>query len=152
MKVHAYGLAVDSPAGWEVRIGRRSAAGTAPGADPRPILHAATIALPEERGDFGGGVTGLLGGEDVFVTLFEYEPAAADKALFAVRGRPRPTAADFSPMGLQRTIPGQTGRQWFFSEGGRAYCLYVVLGSHSRRAELVQRLSPLLASLTLDPA
>lgn len=152
MKVAAHGMAVESPTGWEVRIGRRTAAGTAPGADPRPILHAATVALPEDRGDFGGGVTGLLGQQDLFVTLFEYEPAATGTALFAVKGRPSPTAEDFRPAGLQRTIPGQSGRQWFFSEAGRAFCLYVVLGSHSRRAELVQRLRPLLASLTLDPA
>ena len=41
---------------------------------------------------------------------------------------------DFSPGVLQRAIRGQAGVQRFFHEPGRAFCLYVVLGSFARRA------------------
>ncbi|PPK98067.1 hypothetical protein CLV92_102220 [Kineococcus xinjiangensis] len=150
MKLRAHGMAVDAPRGWEVRISRRRREGQEVGAERRPVLHAATVALPEERGDFGGGVTPLLSEEDLFVSLFEYGPEAVGTPLFATKGRPRPTVADFAPNRLQRSIPGQSGCQWFFQEGGRAFCLYVVLGSHARRAALVNRLNDVLATLDLD--
>ena len=152
MKLRAHGMAVEPPPGWEVRIGRRTPEVGEPDARPRPVLHAATIPLPQVRGDFGGGVTGLLSAEDVFVSLFEYEPEAVRTPLFATKGRPTPSAADFSPAGLQRTIPGQSGRQWFFQEAGRAFCLYVVLGSHARRAGLVPTVRALIDTLDLDTA
>ncbi len=151
MKLRASGMALEPGPGWEVRIRTRPADPAAPEGRPRAVLHAATVALPEDRGDFGGGVTPLLGPDDVFVTLFEHEPEAASTPLFATRGRPTVAALDFSPSGLQRTIPGQSGRQWFFREGGRAFCLYVVLGSHARRAPLARRAAALLATLDLDP-
>ncbi len=151
MKVRALGMAVEPVTGWEVRIRRRPADPQAPEGRPRGVLHASTVPLTEERGDFGGGVTPTLGPDDVFLTLFEYEPEAATTPLFATVGRPRPTAYDFSPDRLQRTIPGQSGRQWFFREGGRPFCLYVVLGSHARRAVLARRAADLLATLDLDP-
>jgi len=150
VKLRAHGMAVDAPTGWEVRIAQRTPEGQAPGARPRPMLHAATVPLPAVRGDFGGGVTPLLTAEDLFVSLFEYEPEACATPLFATRGRPRPAAGDFGPNRLQRSIAGQSGRQWFFQEDGRAFCLYVVLGSHARRAELVTRLNAVLATLVLD--
>ena len=177
MKVRAHGMALDAPPGWEVRIGRRAPDGLVPaaldaaGSDPRapdprapdpmapdpmalsrPVLHAATVTLPEVRGDFGGSVTGQLGELDVFVSLFEYGPEAVSTPLFATRGRPELGAADFSPAGLQRSIAGQSGRQYFFQESGRAFCLYVVLGSHARRAVLIRRVRALLGTLDLDAA
>ncbi|HVM26820.1 MAG TPA: hypothetical protein VM433_04010 [Mycobacteriales bacterium] len=150
MKLRAHGMAVERKPGWEVRIGRRSADGGEPGGRPRPVLHAATVPLPETRGDFGGGVTPLLTSDDVFVCLFEYEPEAVGTPLFATKGRPSVRPADFSPAQLQRTIPGQSGMQYFFSEGDRAFCLYVVLGSHARRAALVRKVNDVLATLDLD--
>ncbi len=151
MRVRAHGMAVEPASGWEVRIRSRPVDVRAPAGVPRPVLHAATVALPDDRGDFGGGVTPLLGPDDVFVCLFEHDPAAAGSPLFRTLGRPTPVAADFSPRRLQRALPGQSGRQWFFSEGGRAFCLYVVLGSHARRAPLARRAADLLATLALDP-
>ena len=150
VQVLAHGVGVDAPAGWEVRITRRSGEEHAPGARVRPVLHAATVPLPAVRGDFGGGVTGLLGPTDLFVSLFEHDPAACSTALFATRGLPRPSAADFAPEQLQRTIAGQSGAQWFFQHAGRAFCLYVVLGSHARRVELLPRLGAVLATLVVE--
>jgi hypothetical protein len=86
------------------------------------------------------------------VSLFEFEPEATGTALFSTRGRPRLTPADFAPSQMQRTLPGQSGVQHFFSEQGRAFCLYVVLGSHARRAALVRKANEVLDTLVLDPA
>lgn len=150
MKLRGHGMAVDAPPGWEIRIGRRAPDGQDAAARARPVLHAATVALPEVRGDFGGDVTGRLGADDVFVSLFEYEPEAVSTPLFATRRRPAPSAADFSPAGLQRSIAGQSGRQYFFQESGRAFCLYVVLGSHARRAALVRQVRSVLDTIELS--
>lgn len=150
MRMDAHGISVDAPAGWEVRITRRAAEGHEPGSHRRPVLHAATVPLPVVRGDFGGGVTGLLTSEDVFVSLFEQDPGASRTALFADSGFPVPTLADFSPNRLQRSIPGQSGGQWFFHVGDRAFSLYVVLGSHARRAELFGKVAPLVRSVHLS--
>ena len=151
VKVRAQGMAIEPEPGWEVRIRVRPPDPGAPAGVPRAVLHAATVPLPEARGDFGGGVVAQLGPDDVFLSLFEHDPAATGTALFAARGRPTPVPPDFSPRQLQRTIPGQSGRQWFFREGGRAFCLYVVLGSHARRAALVPKATALLHTLQLDP-
>jgi hypothetical protein len=150
VKLDAHGISVEAPDGWEVRITRRVAEGHDPQSHRRPVLHAATVPLPAVRGDFGGGVTATLGSDDVFVSLFEHDPAACGTKLFADRGFPVPVLADFAPNRLQRSIPGQAGGQWFFQVGGRAFCLYVVLGSHARRAELFNRLTPLLRSVRLQ--
>ncbi len=150
MRVRGHGLALDRPPGWEVRIRRRPADASEPRGRPRPVLHAATVPLPEERGDYGSNVTPTLGPEDVFVSLFEFEPEAAGSALFSTRGRPRLTPADFSPSQLQRTIAGQSGVQHFFTDGDRAFCLFVVLGSHARRAPLVRKVNEILDSLDID--
>ena len=40
----------------------------------------------------------------------------------------------------------------FFSEEGRAFCLYVVLGSYRRRHDVVPEVNAVLATLHLEPA
>lgn len=166
MRLDRHGLGIDVPRGWDVRISRRPQGGQqsaramvtgAPetpdlpdGMTSNPVLHAATVPLPEGRGDFGGGVTAFLGGEDVFISLFEYDAEACATPMFRRRGFPSVSAADFSPGQLQRTLPGQSGRQWFFQSEGRAFCLYVVLGAHSRRAALVPRIRAALSTLQIS--
>jgi hypothetical protein len=88
---------------------------------------------------------------NVLVVLFEYDPPAARTPLFARRGRPAPVASDFAPNQLQRIIPGQSGAQYFYNEAGRAFCLYAVLGSHDRRAQLVGEVRLLLSRLGVHP-
>jgi hypothetical protein len=85
--------------------------------------------------------------------LFEYGPESLGTALFARQGRPAGfSETDFSPMTLRRGIPGQSGTQWFFTEAGRPFSFYAVLGSHALRPALVPRVNTLLSSLTLSPA
>ena len=143
-----HGLALELPRGWDARIYRRAAEEA--GATSRAILHAASFALPEEREDFGGGAVELMRESDVLVMLVEYDPEAAATALFARQGMPRelPPSA-FAGNGLQRALPGQAGAQVFFSEAGRAFCLYVVIGSAARRMDLAARVNALLATVQL---
>ena len=47
---------------------------------------------------------------------------------------------------------GQSGRQIFFNANGRAFCLYVVLGSHRQRNVLVPLVNEVLATLEIEPA
>jgi hypothetical protein len=83
----------------------------------------------------------------VLVVLFEYEPAAAHTPLFRATRRPHPQPHDFRPEQLQRTVTGQSGAQWFFTERNRPFCLYVVMGGHGRRGRLLPDVHRLLDSL-----
>jgi hypothetical protein len=42
--------------------------------------------------------------------------------------------------------------QRFFSQSGRAFCLYVVLGSHARRGVLAPRAEAVVRSLSVEAA
>jgi len=109
--------------------------------------------MPDDRGDFGSGAVELMGSSHVLVVLLEHGAAAASTALFANKGMPRQLGAElFSPHQLQRTIAGQAGTQVFFHEGGRAFCLYVVLGSSRGRARLIPRVHEVLSQLEVTPA
>jgi hypothetical protein len=159
----AHGIEVVLPAGWEGRVFKRPSAGdvSASEADGPPapagettnaVLHASTIALPPGIGDFASGAVDKLGNDDVIVVLFEYDPSSIDTPLFKSVGLPRSlTADDFSPNVMQRAIRGQAGVQKFFNDQGRAFCLYVVIGSFARRQQLVKRVNDVLRTLTIEP-
>jgi hypothetical protein len=144
MVVRAHGIAVAPPPAWDARIYRR-----VPDEGERtfPVLHAANFPLPQHRGDYGSGAVERMGSRDVLVVLFEHEPEATATPLFARQGIPTLHPDDFSPRALQRTLRGQSGCQYFFSHRGRAFCLYVVLGAHSRRRRLVAEANRLVAGL-----
>lgn len=141
------GVRVALPDGWEARA--RVQPPSLPGVRGNLLLHAATVPLPPERGDFGSGVVDGMGPDDVFVSLFEYDTADAARALFSAQGLPGPRPGDFSTAVLQRTQLGHSGAQWFFTAAGRPFCLHAVLGSHSRRAAGAARLAALLAGTTV---
>ena len=105
----------------------------------RPVLHACTRAMPADRGDFGTGVVDLLGADDIFVALVDYGTEVADQGLFERQGLPRLAPSQFAPNRLQRPLPGLSASQHFFSSGGRAFCLFTVIGSHARRMAAVPR-------------
>jgi hypothetical protein len=160
--IRAHGIDVGLPAGWDGRISVRAdgapeVAFTASGTHvatlrSRPVAHLANFGLPAERGDFGSGAVELMGDEDVFVVLFEYGPDSTATALFRAQGLPHAlTARDFDPATLRRGIAGQSAHQAFFQESGRAFCLYVVLGAHARRARLVPMVNRVLATVRIDP-
>jgi hypothetical protein len=53
---------------------------------------------------------------------------------------------------LQRRIPGHAGLQLFFNEGGRAFCLYIVLGDADDAHRLVRRAEQVLSTLAIEAA
>jgi hypothetical protein len=116
------------------------------------VVHAATVPLPSNRADYGGGVVEVLGAADVFVSLVEFGGDAINSNLFAEVER-FPSEIDPSsldPKQLQRLIPGQAGKQLFFTHRNRAFCLYVVVGSAALTGELATRANQILGSVVID--
>lgn len=156
MRLAALGVSAHLPRGWEGRIRGQEARDTggpiAAGHD-RPVAHFANFGLPPEPGDFGTDVVHLMREQHAFIALIDYGPESAGTALFSNRGLPRNlVAASFHPRSLQRTLPGQAGFQHFFTERGRPFCLYVVLGNFRRAGGLVGQVNRTLASITIAPA
>ncbi len=159
----AHGISVTVPPKWEGRVFRRPGANEvgATAADGEPaspaettnaVVHISTIALPPGTADFASDAVERLGTDDAIVILFEYDAASVQQPLFAARGVPRSLDPDeFSPSVLQRTVRGQAGVQKFFQESGRAFCLYIVLGSFTRRRQTVAEVNAVLASLHVGP-
>lgn len=161
MRLAAHGIAAHLPAGWEGTIASEQrdlveaqmhAFGVVEHApEVLPVAHFATFGLPAARNDFGAQAVEHMGPDDVFVALLEYAPAEATSALFSHQGLPRrldPRA--FSPRTLQRTVRGQSGLQVFFNEGGRAFCLYIVLGDAGDAHRLVRRVEQVLATVQIQ--
>jgi hypothetical protein len=170
-RVAGHGLAVTTPRRWEARIYRRERPDVSAAESPtgwrahllphpnayghpdethNPVLHLANFSLPPGRGDFGTGAVERMGPEHAFAAIVEYDPADADTALFADKGMPRPRLADFAPNQLQRRLPGQLGCQRFYHEHGRAFCLYIVLGSRQHAAALLPAVHEVLDSVEVD--
>lgn len=147
--MRAYGIQAPLPGGFNGQIFvRPSVAGTT----SYPVAQFATFAIPEGTGDFGGGAVTLMGPTDIFATLFEYGPESLGKALFAQQGMPRALGpGDFHTYTLRRGLPNQSGTQSFFTEAGRPFTLYAVLGSHALRNQLVPRLNGLLGQVQIQP-
>lgn len=157
-RVEAFGLVADPPKGWDGEIYRRDAelpVGVSAlfGATEvvTPILHLANFPLPTERGDYGGGAVEMMGRGGVFVSLLEHPASEGESALFRGKTIPWPLrSSDFDPKQMQRTIGGQAGCQRFFTHNGRAFCLYVAIGSYVSRAVLVREVNAALSSVVLD--
>lgn len=147
--LRAHGIAATLPDGFEGRIFMRP---HLQGETAHPVAHFATFPLPPDVADFGGGAVTLMGPHDIFAVLFEYGPESVGKALFARQGMQRSLCTeDFRPMLLRRGLGGQSGTQWFFTEAGRPFTFYAVLGSHAQRGVLVPRVNSLLAVLSVSP-
>jgi hypothetical protein len=146
-RLAAHGVAIAVPHGWEGRILRRAA--ISKDERPRTVMHVASFPMPEQRGDFGVGVTELMRSGDVFVTLFEYGPESLGQPLFEKKGIPRLTRDLFGPKRLQRTLPGQIGCQLFFTAERRPFCLYVVVAGRLHLNRLLAQVNKMLDGLEL---
>ena len=146
-RLAAHGIGIAVPHGWEGRILRRAALNKTE--RPRAVVHVASFPMPEERGDFGVGVTELMRSGDVFVTLFEYGPESLGTPLFAAAGVPTLTADLFSPRRLQRTLRGQLGCQLFFTVGRRPFCLYVVIAGRVHVRPMIAHVNAMLRAMEL---
>lgn len=156
MRLAAHGIAATLPQRWEGRLYLRDTAPRAfahaaayghPEERTHPVLHLANFALPTGRGDYGTGAVEVMGDRHAFVALVEFDGEEAGRPLFAARGLPRLTVADFAPNQLQRRLPGQLGCQRFFTERSRAFCLYTVLGSQRHATALVREVHEVMAGL-----
>lgn len=142
------GISIDVPTGWDARIFRRP---SRPGETTHAVLHAGNFSLPPDAADYGDGAVELMGPDHLLLSLVEFHPSSTDTALFAVRGLPLPLrTADASRTTLQRALGGQAGIQRFFTQSGRAWSLYVVLGSFDRRSALVSAANTVLSSLEIS--
>jgi hypothetical protein len=146
-QIVAHGLSVTLPPGWEGRVLRRVPVN--PAEHTHTVGHFATFPLPEQRDDFGGGVTQLMRSGDAFVVLFEYGPESLGTPLFEAQGMPRVDASTFSSRRLQRPLPGQLGCQLFFATSARPFCLYVVAGSRVALPSIITRVNTLLAHVVV---
>jgi hypothetical protein len=146
-RIAAHRLALGLRPGWEGRILRRAT--QVDDEQTYAVIHLATFAMPEQRGDFGAGVTELMRTEDVFVTLFEYGPESVGTPMFEERGIPTITADMFSNRQLQRPISGQVGCQLFFTESDRAFCLYIVVGARGHVPDVIDEINAALRLLEI---
>jgi len=139
-----YGIVVEPPTGWEARIFRL--------AGGEPTVHAATFPLPLHDGEFGVNATRSMSADAVFVALTEYRAdnrLTPGKGLFAP-ARPRTLdAAQFSRNALLLNLPAQLGTQSFFSASGRAFSLYVVVGSSSAIGRRIAEVNGLLQGVRI---
>ncbi len=160
--LQAGGVGISLPRGWEGEIYNRApvvdgrSLQTPGAANPdevaRNVIHVANFALPAERGDFGSGAVEIMNSGAILIVLFEHGPESVGTPLFARTGIPVLTPEEFDPQQMQRTLNGQSGRQIFFTANGRAFCLYVVLGSHRQRTTLVPIANEVLQAIEIEPA
>jgi hypothetical protein len=89
--------------------------------------------------------------DGVFVALLEYDPDLAGVGLFAPYGKPgKVRSADASPKGLHRALKGKAGLQRFFTDGDRAFCLYVVMGQTTGGRQHLDHANSILRTLSID--
>jgi hypothetical protein len=146
-QLSGYGITVSLPLGWNGIIYQR---------DPivkdevrRPILHGSTVDVTLDQGDFGDGLVENLASDDVFVDLVEIDPD--NELALANPGFVRRLGGDaFAGNKLRRLILGQGGYEGFFTESGRAFCMYVVIGSIANLDALLDPINILLGSVEID--
>lgn len=143
-----HGLSVTLQDGWEAAIFRRP---PGCGEETHAVMHVGSFPLAPGRGDYGSAAVETMRRDDVFVALLEDDPGSAGTALYRGRGMPRSLAPEqFSPATLQRVIPGQAGSQTFFAESGRAFRLYVVLGSWVESTVLITKVNTVLPAIGIE--
>jgi hypothetical protein len=144
-------MQVELPPGWEGAVTSGDFRELSDGARRPTVMHIASFPLPPQRGDWGSGAVQLMRKTDEFMDLFEYLPEQAGTPLFSDNEVPRQLdPSEFDETALQEMRRGQGGLQRFFTYRGRAFCLYVVLGSHLDRKDLVPRVNEVLAGLEIE--
>ena len=151
MRLTGSRFTIDLPIGWEGQVDDGLQL-LADGAVRPTVAHLANFPLPPGRGDFGGGAIQVMRPGDALIVLFEYGPESAGTALFASEGIPRYVRSkDFDRDVLHMSVSGMSGLQRFFTVNGRPFCLYVVVGSHIDRADVLPQINSVLATLEVDP-
>lgn len=141
------GITVDLPSGWEGSI--RPPATLADGAVRYSVTHVANFPLPVVRGDYGSGAVDVMENGDALIILLEFGPENVGTALFSAERPPFLRASDFNRDMLQQRMDGQGGTQRFFTEAGRAFCLYVVVGDYIDRVEVLEPINTVLTRIKI---
>ncbi len=150
------GISIDLVPGWEARFQRSGASPDAvsaqslQGGDQYSVVHLSNFSLPPDSGDYGSGAVEIMRTADVLVVLTEFGPASVGTPMFASQGLPRIVPADFDPNRLQRVLAGQAGAQKFFTVSGRAFGIYVVLGSYNRRFRTTAMINELIRGIVIN--
>lgn len=139
------GITVELPAGWEGAI--RPPGPSENGSVQYTLTHLANFPIPPVRGDYGSGAVDNMQNGDVFIVLLEFGPDSAGTALFSGDRPPFLRASDFDREMLQHRVPGQGGCQRFFTEAGRSFCLFVVVGDYIDRTEVLPQINNVLAGI-----
>ena len=148
MRLTGAGISVELPIGWEGAISPPTTLGD--GAIRHSVTHIANFPLPRRRGDYGSGAVDVMGNGDVLIVLLEFGPDSLGSALFSAKRPPFLRATDFNRDMLQQRIEGQGGTQRFFTESGRTFCLYVVVGDYIDRAEVLEDLNHVLGRISIS--
>ena len=162
--IAAHGIRLAVPRGWDARIEqKRDDPVLAPpaarldgeqiprGGTVNPVVHLANYPLPSLRGDYGSGAVERMGGRGVFIALVEFDPEAAVTPAFARAGLPRIRLVDVHAEAQQQLVQGHCGAQWFFHTEGRAFSLFVVLGSWVMRRSLIATANTALGGVSIGP-
>jgi hypothetical protein len=144
-----HGLWIEVPPRWEGRIFTPTL--PAPAVN-LPILHLTDTVMSMERSTYAPELAARAGGGGTLVALVEFESRLADRGLYAAQGLQLPLRRDrFEARALQLPDPAQEGHQRFFSQGGRAFCLYVVLGVGRGAEARLRTVNRALATLRVSP-
>ena len=142
------GITVDLPAGWEGSI--RPPATLPDGAQRHSVTHLANFPLPPVRGEYGSGAGDVMSNGDALSVFLEFGPESAGTPLFAASRPPFLRASDFSRDMLQQRVEGHGGTQRFFTEAGRAFCLYVVVGDYIDRVDVLESINSVLSRVIIE--
>ena len=82
--------------------------------------------------------------------FLEFGPESAGTPLFAASRPPFLRASDFSRDMLQQRVEGHGGTQRFFTEAGRAFCLYVVVGDYIDRVDVLESINSVLSRVIIE--
>jgi hypothetical protein len=157
--VEAHGIHVDVPPGWNAEIFRFGDGSPADGTEPRhmteeevrnspPLMHAATVDLPPNRGTYAVGVIDHLGPGDAFVALIDHGEDEASAPVFALPNAPWPLRPDdFDPAEGPVGAPEIAYVQRFFQQSGRALVLFAGIHEGNGRSLPVGQINRLLAGL-----
>ena len=163
--LHAFGITVDLPHGWDGRIYRHApvprgpcvgaAAAAAEVTDlatdegtVQPVAHLANFPLPADRGDYGSGAVERMG------------PVTCSSASWSSTRRPRTAACSRTrafPVSSAAALPptrcsGRSRaarRPGLLPRMGRAFCAYAVLGA-TATVPLTPRVNDLLATVRIE--
>jgi hypothetical protein len=146
VRLRGEGLALDVHRGWEARMWTPD---LPPPAINRPVVRLANFPLPLTKDTYAEDVADDLRRGQVVASLVEFDPALADRGLYAPQGVPALGADDLDPRAVQRPHPGRAGLQRFFSVNGRAFSLYVIAREGPGTAAALAELAASLESLTV---